>query len=470
MKTALANELSKLVGHQIAGGSVDVYKCFDQINRKLLYKIAEAAGMPKRILDPYFNYIDNLRVRYQIGKTIGKAHTDRCSIPQGCPFSMTMIALMLRPWIKMMEFHQVEPRVLADDLMFTAKGVGHRAKTIDAMQSSRTYFADMGAKVANNKCFTFATDKDTRKHLSDYNWDLDGLRIPNLSSFRDLGAHMNLTNNVNGSTLTMRIKKATKMAQRLKWLPVTREVKNKIVLCNIIPAALYGVEITQINRAAMQSLRSAIADAVGPASAKRSVDLVFNTTNTGKDLDPEVHSLYLRAANLRRIMAKHSSTYGQVVAAIRKYNHAECNDTDGDDDDSYNIKYKQFMALQTKYDKATLWHQISTQTDNFLEHEDDAIEGPVGLLMQSLKACGCSLDQQFNIRASGEPTINMWEIPWQHLKTAIFGIGARSRNKRIQNDRTFCGQFDEIDQPILDSTWTEGAESICAYLHRKCLG
>ena len=137
-------------------GSIDVYKCFDQINRKLLYKVAEAAGMPPRILNPYMAYIDNLKIRYQIGRTVGSEHQDRCSIPQGCPFSMTMVALLLKPWINYMIEVGVEPRVLADDLMVTATGEGNRTRTIQAMQLSRQYFHDIGAKVANNKCFTFA--------------------------------------------------------------------------------------------------------------------------------------------------------------------------------------------------------------------------------------------------------------------------------------------------------------------------
>ena len=95
-------------------------------------------------------------------------------------------------------------------------------------------------------------------------------------------------------------------------MPIPREVKYKIVMCNILPAALYGVEITSINKGAMQELRSAIASAIGPASAKRSIDLVFNTICTAKDLDPLVHSLYLRTANLCRIMAKSTNAHDQV--------------------------------------------------------------------------------------------------------------------------------------------------------------
>ena len=62
----------------------------------------------------------------------------------------------------------VSPRVLADDLLIVTEGVGHRAKTVQAVNISFEYFKDIGAKVADNKCFTFATDSDTRNQLKKY--------------------------------------------------------------------------------------------------------------------------------------------------------------------------------------------------------------------------------------------------------------------------------------------------------------
>ena len=127
---------------------------------------------------PYFRYIDSLKVRYQVGDTVGESHYDIASIPQGCPFSMTMVALIMVPWIHKMRALDVEPRVLADDLLFIATGEGHRAKTVAALSESRSFFKAMGARVATNKCFTFAGDPGTRKLLGEHVWDCDGLPYP----------------------------------------------------------------------------------------------------------------------------------------------------------------------------------------------------------------------------------------------------------------------------------------------------
>eukprot|EP00973_Karenia_brevis_P030818 4250662-Karenia_brevis.AAC.1 len=61
----------------------------------------------------------------QIGSTLGKEHQHACSIPQGCPFSMAFIALLMKPWINIMREANLEPRVLADDLFFYASGESH---------------------------------------------------------------------------------------------------------------------------------------------------------------------------------------------------------------------------------------------------------------------------------------------------------------------------------------------------------
>ena len=94
------------------------------------------------------------------------------------------------------------------------------------------------------------------------------------------------------------------MAKRLKWLPLTREVKEHIVRANILPAGLYGVEAAEVNAQVLQTLRSAIARAIGPASGKRTADMAFACGIAAKDLDPLVHILYLRIAAIRRTMAK----------------------------------------------------------------------------------------------------------------------------------------------------------------------
>ena len=205
-----------------------------------------------------------------------------------------------------------------------------------------------------------------------------------------------------------------------------------VVLCNILPAALYGCEAAHVNKTALNALRSAIASAIGPASAKRNVNLVFTNTRCAKDLDPAAHILYLRVAGIRRIMAKYTEEEKTIRLIVQKYNTKNVNSPPG------NIR-----AFNQ-----SIWPSEPVDDKSEIEHD----YGPIGFLLTSLKSCGCSMSDDLIIRSENEPDIDLWNMPWQHLKTAIINIATRQRTRNItggKNARTFCGTLGEIDEAIV---------------------
>ena len=429
--TSLLNELNGVSGYDTSGGSIDVFKCFDQVNRPLVHRLATEAGMPSRVLDAYFRYIDNLKIRFQVGKAIGDEHEDRCSIPQGCPFSMTIIGLVMVPWVNRMKEMKVHPRVLADDLMFSTHGTGHLERTIEATQASRSFFHDLGAKVADKKCFMFATDPHTRKRLADYMWDPYGLKIPNINDFRGLGTHFNLTKGLKGATLTERMRNATAMCRRLRWVKIPKERKEKIVRTNILPAGLYGAEACYVNKTVLQELRVAIAKVIGPASHRRCVDLTYVFCGTAKDLDPEVHITFNRIAALRRSAATvGSQRIGLFKLILKKYQ-------------------KLAHSSRAPSDQPFLdWKTELAGKDDLDDMKPFRPQGPVGFLIEDLTRAGIKFDDSLRLHEEGEVPIDIWEMPWQHLKRAVFDLLTRARDKRVDNHRTFAGKFNELDYDI----------------------
>eukprot|EP00973_Karenia_brevis_P084253 11692159-Karenia_brevis.AAC.1 len=102
------------------GGSVDIFKCFDQIIRLLVYVILLLSGFPIKVLTAYINYQEQAQIYFSFAGHIGTPHKHLCGIPQGCPFSMMVIALLLRPWHLLAKAARVIPRALADDLLLLA--------------------------------------------------------------------------------------------------------------------------------------------------------------------------------------------------------------------------------------------------------------------------------------------------------------------------------------------------------------
>ena len=60
----------------------------------------------------------------------------------------------------------------------------------------------------------------------------------------------------------------------------------------------------------------------------------------------------------------------------------------------------------------------------------------------------------------------MWTIPWQHLKTAIFDIAVAARDKATSEQRTFLGDFLELDHQVVAAVCARlGVKEKRIYMH-----
>ena len=157
-KTALLVEECVLKGEDYTGGAADVYKCFDQIQRPLMYEILRKGGMPERVLTPYAKFLEQLEVRNTVVGGIGTPYKRPTGIPQGDPFSMMVTTMMMRPWLVQMRQAAVVPRILADDLQILARGPNHLSHFEYAFDATHKHLYDMGARIAPKKSVVFSSD------------------------------------------------------------------------------------------------------------------------------------------------------------------------------------------------------------------------------------------------------------------------------------------------------------------------
>ncbi len=159
----------------------------------------------------------------------------------------------------------------------------------------------------------------TRDFMRHYVWDAEGTRIPVSNHFRDLGCHLCLDNTGAGTTTSDRLRRATASVKKLRYLPLPKEDKIKVVQSNILPAALCGIEATSGNKALVGELQAAIVDAIGPRSVRRAQMGVFELQRDGREMDPEVVQLVRRVALLRRELTKFPEIQGNVRLIIKRY-------------------------------------------------------------------------------------------------------------------------------------------------------
>ena len=122
--------------------------------------------MPDRVLEPYMRAIESLQIRNILTVASGAQHTRTRGIPQGCPFSMTLTALLVRPWTQKLLRRGAIPRVLADDLHVVVAGDEHHDKHFQAIRDTHIFTTAERGRIAASKSYGYSTDKRTSKQLA----------------------------------------------------------------------------------------------------------------------------------------------------------------------------------------------------------------------------------------------------------------------------------------------------------------
>ena len=93
--TSLDTEYALTHSIPFVGGALDLFKCFDQILRPLLYEILRISGLPEPVLTAYANFQEQMLIYNSLNGAIGLPHRHPAGIPQVCPFSMNFCRLAL---------------------------------------------------------------------------------------------------------------------------------------------------------------------------------------------------------------------------------------------------------------------------------------------------------------------------------------------------------------------------------------
>ena len=184
----------------------------------------------------------------------------------------------------------------------------------------------------------------------------------------------------------------------------------------------------------MAKLRTNIAKAIGPRSAKRSVNLTFDLAGVSKELDPYANMVYNRAAEMRRAMAKHEGKKGLVTLIIKRH-----------------LAWKEATQVQQNSKKDLGIHQWrDAAEDEEVPPLPEGVFGPITLFLKDLENIGSVMGSDFIIRTPNEPDIDMWNTPWQHLKTQIMQLVTRKRICDTMEERTFVHGIKELDSDIIN--------------------
>ena len=169
----------------------------------------------------------------------------------------------------------------------------------------------------------------------------------------------------------------------------------------------------------MAKLRTAIVNVIGTTNNHRAIELIFESNDEGKDVDPMVQTLVRKVALMRRTIDKFpdkETTYGD------------------------NVKY-----YHTYYQRG-----INNIKEPNLPNTNCNEMGPIGLLAEELADNNCCLNEQRDIIQDNEQPISITRTPWQDLKRQVEGIAKRHRIKQVTERKTYLGIMDEFDNEVFN--------------------
>ena len=458
----LASEVEhyKLCGEDFVGGTADIAKCFDQISRILVYRLAREAGMPLEILSAYQRYQENLKVHNTIAKGIGKAFTRKCGIPQGCPLSMMFTSLIMRPWILKVKglSDQIVPNILADDILVVAHGSKCDGLFVKAIDETHTYIKTMGGKLAEGKSQIFASNEEHRDWFKKSTWQGTGGNIEVVNDMRYLGAHLNVSGKRKATTCTARIKGGIIQLGKLKKLPIEKKLKAKTIRTKVYPKVFYGVEVVKIPDKQLATRSAAVIKVISGEGSKHDVDSTYATCSQGDDIDPVSQILVRCCMTLRRALAKRpqKKAFFQQIFHIYQTKGAHGTTLSSDYDAQNNGELKDLFPAP---------HPSRTNMSRAAWMGGQQAEGPVGHLIRAVHLCGAKINDLFEIISFNEAPIGILDTPYQFLTKAVLAMTARCRTKAAQGSRALNTFLAEIDAKATQGMQSKMDKEDIGYIH-----
>ena len=340
---------------------------------------------------------------------------------------MTNVALIMKPWIVMAKkFTGIRVYILADDVLIIATGMKMLSNFAKALNATHPYLHHMGAKVAPDKSYNFASCLKAKTWLSQTHWEHINSSIKVITDFRYLGAHLTTRHAANSSTMDKRWDKAKQQLKKLRYCPANVEAKIRAIISKVYAGAMYGVEAAGATPTKVASLTAAVIDVFKSRNNNHNANQFFSTITGSKvDLDPQVQIFARRAMQVRRTACKRPETMERFQKSIRNY--ANKYKRDGTWPKWYRPEDEDGTGWQHNYPDEQPHPSTAEHEPNW--DEDICAMGPIGLLIESTVWHGMKIDSKFNLWQKNEQPISIMEAPYQSLKPLITKAAARARNR-----------------------------------------
>ena len=291
-------ETALLERKPLAGLSVDIIKCFNQLPRAPLVRLLQHLGVPRPVLAIWSDFLAKALRHAVFLDEIGHPVGGTTGVPEGCPLSvLCMVALC---W-----YLAALPRPADADLFTYVDNLSWAACCPSSLQNvletALRFCRNLLLPIDWKKSFAWATASKLKRWWEGTAPGLlpEGAQLQVVKGAKDLGVQFRFSVKGSPGSVKNRLEEGRRRLCQLQSL--CRNVFNKarLIQSSVWPATFYGMEGSSISLGAVQGLRSAAAHAMlGPHRAM-SPHLALSAITPIVD-DPAVYLLSQALCALQR--------------------------------------------------------------------------------------------------------------------------------------------------------------------------
>ena len=342
---------------------------------------------------------------------LGQGFYKPCGLPQGDPWSMLFVTLLMNAWVRGVRRQGGEPRALADDLRVFAYGPKAFSVFVASMEFTHVFLHAAGAIISLPKSYHFASHLGLRARLRGMLWQGRfgrDVAVPVVLAARSLGAHSDFSKKRTGTTLRRRMHDALPMLAILDRLGVPLREKVMVMVSKVHAKAFYASEVAPVNEKLLAAYLSKASQAILPRSSSGAAPaLAFASSSPKPVLDARVFALQSRLLTLRSQLAKHPMGAGWATLCMRMYQRMAYPGTEA-------------HVLEHDLEVSSLpVLQVTGMNGNPDWKPPLRPAGPVGHLLLQLHSLGAMVAADWMVQGPMLPAMHLLKHPRQQLVPEI---------------------------------------------------
>ena len=289
-----------------SGFALDLKRCFNTIGRSSAAQIMMAIGIPQYVVQVWQASLGNVTRSWNVQGLSSPPCPTNNGLPEGDPMSVTAMLAIAFAWTQHVKCHTraLSPAAFADNWGWCTTEASQHEPALRATKDMASY---LNMIVDWKKSWLWSTHKQHLPVLkAAVKKEAPQEHVPEMLSAMDLGAQLTYRGNARLGKLRDRLHKAKTRLQRLEKQQEPLPSKTRLVSAGIYPVAMYGMELVPVGTQHMDSLRTAVVNALyGPSVSRNSAIAIHCTPNV---LDPQLVLMQRIILAARRFLIRANAT------------------------------------------------------------------------------------------------------------------------------------------------------------------